>query len=1213
MIKLTLNSEAEALSQSFSKECVYIGTPAQENIDFKLPELSNETHLSITKEDDLFRIRNLNNSPAVTLNGNSFEETVIESGANIVIDGQSLTFQVTEDELEEEEKALDFGTDESDPLFGDFPEEELTEAPPAPKIEAEEMDVINELFDDTGLDLDEATDSVDLSEEDIDELVKQVDEFLVEEEAPEETVEEPAVLEKDEAEESLEEPTESSTDSDNLVLDFQDDHVDEDLNAMILKQQQDESLGVTQGGDKNAVIEGEWSDIEEDIIDAEEAELEKETDAEPDVLEEHLEVNPQNSEPFLSKKLIAVASLLIMVGSLVAFLTVTRIQNGHAKEELMAARGLADVAMALSHAELQNQIPYHHQWSDPDFIHENLASVLSSKYLAINDASSSNGFVGDSYHLRVFVQQSPFQFVLLAEPKNSWSQLIAPKAGFLINSETMQVRREQSTQSWEKTFRNQTYSSLKEKNTLEKLVNNSSVVRLSYLNNQSMTAGFTAPRDLVYLLPHGEATIYNAPRYYRFTEPLFDQILKFPTEELSEHEKAVATYQVHALSRFPHLVLYTTRGADAVKQALGVFEDQLPEGQKLLLGYVTLDEQSGLVANADLLIEESTLALLEKMAQSKGSGSLPEQGEEQQNQILDTTHPLFITLMELSNQRRDDLKAISQQIVTLLNYHDQKESKGFYEIHHSLIEQYDTTSKSYQVKISRVLQNLYDDYVTGNPDEYLPLYLASVKATELELLLPEGIRESAASALGSDSSPMEIDQLALTFDQLLTKVDESVDLAKLSETVRAATNWLSDKGSRDSDEGISRQRQLKAEVLKKLGQFLLAPNTTLAKKNFQEHNRELLADILNRAQVNEAEERKFYLQEFDLLIHKFRKVSHETVGALQDIKENLEDSLKNAHELDPEFRESLQVQKLAAEEEITRNRGIITGIKDQITRVPLQAAATNPGEQQENYGRLGQQILIQESLNPPSEERDLNLYRAIGLLSQATDDSRSLWGDILEARRLISETPKTEIFMIMDSDLGLSKSRSPLAAAIRKNFKSYIRAKQSLARSRNAEQFKTQFEAFQQIQANTLETISVDTQQVQSKARRLIERFDEYVNLLEQFERDYQRAQDEGFFATDHTYHGRMKEDLQSKLRAVKKVRKTLFDTSHKLIQASQEHEQLAQEELSTIAIAKQPNKQEIADLQRRNNRISYPNILSDNLSSKIQHILKQEIFPIPQ
>jgi hypothetical protein len=57
---------------------------------------------------------------------------------------------------------------------------------------------------------------------------------------------------------------------------------------------------------------------------------------------------------------------------------------------------------------------------------------------------------------------------------------------------------------------------------------------------------------------------------------------------------------------------------------------------------------------------------------------------------------------------------------------------------------------------------------------------------------------------------------------------------------------------------------MRSNVLQKLTEFLLYPETQLSNHEFRAENRKVLENILKTAWITEAEEIEFYLYEFDL-------------------------------------------------------------------------------------------------------------------------------------------------------------------------------------------------------------------------------------------------------------------------------------------------------------------------------------------------------------
>lgn len=76
---------------------------------------------------------------------------------------------------------------------------------------------------------------------------------------------------------------------------------------------------------------------------------------------------------------------------------------------------------------------------------------------------------------------------------------------------------------------------------------------------------------------------------------------------------------------------------------------------------------------------------------------------------------------------------------------------------------------------------------------------------------------------------------------------------------------------------------------------------------------------------------------------------------------------------------------------------------------PTVAASSDraaPSTQEENSGQIGEQLLMSQRGEAPSEERDTKLQTAAELLSQASKTNRSSWIGLLETRRQLTDLPR---------------------------------------------------------------------------------------------------------------------------------------------------------------------------------------------------------------
>ncbi len=1241
MIKLTLNPESESTVEEFSSFPISIASSSEGDASLLLPQSAPDgIRLEITEVDGQCRLTNHGANPIATLNGIDLGgEGEIQNGDRIHIDELVILFEVGT-EIEQapspSEEELAVTEEELDSLLSDvnaLEDEEKVELPslgeklPATSTGQSKEDLelekeLEEILSGGELDFSEDVTHEELSEEDLDALVREAENISTETGAPpkqevaeEETFEfaaddldvateeAPEEDREEEPPEEIAEEPEPESPQDELILDFQEGPVDQELDQIIAENRETEktsSLTTEILDDSATTSQSSWSHIERDIIDTDD--LSKE-DARSQELENFLTLDPFEEEPRSIKKMLLIAMVVILaLGSVTGFLIVSYLEEQNRGDELVAARGVADVAMALTHALIETGQRSQYQISNPEYIEKHLNDVLSPMYRKLSTASSQQGFVGNRYRLRIYSQDDPVRFLLVADPVDDWSHWLAHRKGFVLESKEMVVRESSNPELWDELLGEHGQLAMVDPDQFDRALKTSTPMRLTRLNANSIVAGFSVPKDLPYVLPNAETIIYNASRYHAFTDAVVAAISRYDDDVTSERDRAVLRHQLSQLAQIPQLVLYGSAAMQQTEKAQKILEDTLPPGYHFLMGHVTLNKEKGTVIRSDLLLDEAAFAVLE----GKESFNLINQEPVKDEETLNTSHPLFITLMELSRQRQVALQEVGVKITSLLNDHNKKEEPNFVEKYEELFSKYRLLSLEYKDKISRILYNLYEDYVQNTSDKNMPLFLASVKATELEYLLPDQLQEK----VNSHHQKTPLFEAPKDFEEALEKIQASANLKELGEHIDQIDSWL-DGQSLKKEDLTKKQGQIKTIILKRLGGLLLSPDSTLTRQSFQERNRLLLAHILNVAKVSEEEERAFYLGEFDHLMERFRAASSETGAEVKQLQKEISEAEQGDYRGDPDFQREMEGVIQNTEVRLSKKRAEIVTLKDQLAKVPLRTATTSPEEQQANYGRLGQQILIQESLQPPGNERDLKLHEAIGLLAQSTQDNRALWADILEARRLLTDSPRDDILKIVQSDLGFSPTRYPLSTNVRKAFKQYIEAKKALTKARSDEQYEAQFVLLKKTHRRTLESIIGDTRRIQERSTQLLTRFDDFIQAVDEFSVDYKTARDEGFLTSNQRYHSNMIYQLDRKSATIQTLKARIVKASNALLDASRQHEQLAHAELAALESSEKVTRETVSQLQQQHNRVHYPNIIADNL--KIKKTLDLGVYPIPQ
>lgn len=1201
MIKLILNPDEGGPSASFGKTRITIGSQQQNDppgsVDYVLETgVPDSLLLDIYEEGEGFSLASHDPSTEVCINGQPTEYGSIQPGDLIGIGPLVIEFQhVTEDAPDED---ADFNMET-------------------------ELQQLSELFDDEEEQLSDDSVSFDLSDKEIEEFLEEVDALDLEEEITEDEPEPEDVVPPQLVEQQV-----------HQGISIQEESPDAELTALIdkstpLHDASEESLSPI-----DPAVDEEETDLLAKQGHEQESDDWKLTPRHANTIEESIaDLNLESEAGFADSSLyidndlpsshrrrrrqillMATAALLLIVSSAMISVFILRGQN--TQKELVAARGVCDISVALIHARANGSIPYNNDPMDPDFLEENLISVLTPQYRLLSHVHTENATLSeDSYKLHILARTDLSKFIVIALPLPGPRQTLAPLPSIILYSDEMTVTRSFHTKHWQ-TFIDSTHS-LGEVPTenLKALMRGSENIRLSTLDDQKKTLGFTLPSELGHLLEEATTKVYNAPRYFSLTEPLVELIPSAVQGTLTTREKTAFRQAFQHLTTLPFLIMYSSKeGVERAKHAL----DTGILSRNPVLGMVHVDPHSELITSTEIFLDEDSDAIGHYIeAQHELQQALPslttlnvEDNSDviRELTVIDHNHPLLITLSDEANHRQEALTNVAKRIDLLLEEHNRRQVPDLSEKLKRLSGEYVRLSEEYEHKIATVLRRYYLEHVGEGKVYTLNTFLAAVKAADLESLLPESIQTEAIPP----SSGVPLNEESKQFQSLIEALRESNDLTQLHELVEEGAALIDSKRLTMADQAISQHATLRVEVLKKISDFLLAPKDIDTPQTFHEQNRSLLNNIFDLADISDLEEREYYLNEFDLLMERFRSISHQTLQELQDLDDKIARDLEDK-DIDLSYRMELERQREAVREEKAHQRTEVMGLKEQLSRLPIVTTTTSAQEQTQNLARLGQQVLIQASLNEPSNTRDEKLLEAVALLTESTNENRSLWEDILEARRLITETPKENILNILRSDLGFSPSKQPMSATIRNQIGQYIAAQQALIQTQDMEHYEALFEAFSDRYRENLMEVVNTTEKMSEYSNRLIGSMDQYIERLKDFRDDYARAKEEGFFHSNRRYHNIMSQRLDRKVLMAQELRSAVNDVCRELISSGEAHKTLCENELMKIETKKRVTPDSAAQLIRDSNSISYPNLMTDSLNDQIMDLLDIGVYPISQ
>lgn len=287
---------------------------------------------------------------------------------------------------------------------------------------------------------------------------------------------------------------------------------------------------------------------------------------------------------------------LFIVASAIGFEIYFRAASKSDFEENKAAESLADLAMALTYAKVFHVIPQNNNYSEPEFLKSNLVNLLPVNSSASGTIDTQGHFSNCSYLFRFYSEQGLSRFLIIAQPAPSLSQWLFPKDSILIDSSLMDLRK---------------ISDLKEINSLlaaskpfdgangkelTEIIKNLKVLSLTHLAKVLKKKEFTPPKILKYLRPGSENFIYNAPRYYLFTEPLIKKILLFDLENQGQEGKEILQNEVERFAIFENLILYTSEGLQATDSVNKALHD-INKASNFLTGYILLSPEAEILSS----------------------------------------------------------------------------------------------------------------------------------------------------------------------------------------------------------------------------------------------------------------------------------------------------------------------------------------------------------------------------------------------------------------------------------------------------------------------------------------------------------------------------------------------------------------------------------------------------------------------------------------
>ncbi|MBN9377021.1 MAG: hypothetical protein BGO14_05455 [Chlamydiales bacterium 38-26] len=536
----------------------------------------------------------------------------------------------------------------------------------------------------------------------------------------------------------------------------------------------------------------------------------------------------------------------LFVLSLVAGALYFNMSARNEDEELRAAEGVADVAMALKYAQVHHIKPHKKNWSDPEFIKTSLAQVIPHDYPSLTKINHHGHLNNTAYSLRVYTSTDFSQFLVIAQPAPSLLQWLIPKTAIVIDSKLMQLRKVADMKTLNRLLVNS--NNLDNSNAVEvtNLVKNGELIPLETLAQKRKSQDFSPPRALTLLRPGAENYIYNAPRYYQLGETIIRRAISLMETPGSAYELSRLKQEMSLLSKMSDMVLYSSDGIELTLEAQKAVATFVSNAS-FLTAYLKFNPD-GLIVSSHLIIDDEgshhalTDTSTKPIVPVENYGEEVAQAEPQENVLVPEApvHPLLAKLVELKKQREKTLAPIKNQIIAALDLDLNHPAETLYREISALIDQHKALHHKLKKEIQASIHQLSDDYKLMPLEEFID-YLDKAGLSDIKL--------------GENHDQKE------KVDQALQRISTSVNFVDLDHSFVEISRVLTIKNSSNLKELLSHQKMIRSAVIAHLNKLLLSSHPiAIEDKANQQH---ALKHLLKLCCMDSPEEEQYYINEFN--------------------------------------------------------------------------------------------------------------------------------------------------------------------------------------------------------------------------------------------------------------------------------------------------------------------------------------------------------------
>lgn len=533
------------------------------------------------------------------------------------------------------------------------------------------------------------------------------------------------------------------------------------------------------------------------------------------------------------------------------------------EEEIQAAVGVADVAMALTYAKLNQETPQKMNWSDHNFLNRFLTDIAPPQQPGATVIESNGRFKESPFFVRIYSNGDLSHFLVIAQPVPSKLHWFIPQRTILLDSHSMELKRTKGVKDINRLLANMDEFEGAKAEEISNFIEHEQPIPLSKVVLKGGNKGFAVPSLLAEERPGSENLVYNAPRYFNMGEAILEQARHLLESSSNSKEILQLKGQIEFISNLPDFVFYSSKGKGVALEGLRALATVDPH-QDYLVGYLKVNdrgliEQVNLINDEDksLVIKENPEELIAEQSSQivlNGVGkTLPlfEIANEKVstnldlfNFVVDGNHPLFLKLKALAVTREQTLHMISQEMVDRLKKHNNQPQSNFLPLFQEQLVRYDQENSEQQQKIIQEILLLNQKFCSIPFTEFL----SYVRAAGLISYLKEYQSQSESNILSKEE-----------LERYLAEIQKAANLLELDQVATELSSLLTLKNVPEYETLIVFQNAVSYHILQKLSHFLL--KTTEVKA--QENGRELILHILKTSWISDPDVVEYYLNEHE--------------------------------------------------------------------------------------------------------------------------------------------------------------------------------------------------------------------------------------------------------------------------------------------------------------------------------------------------------------